>query len=109
MSKFGNMTTNTPNTGFGSGAGGDDLDPGSCKSVIMNQTWIGEYTVKAKNMTPGEETSNWVVNIGMETSTLGIILTLLVLAVPITFMVVLVVGLSATGLPCFGNTRKERK
>jgi len=45
----------------------------------------------------------------METSTLGIILTLLVLAVPITFMVVLVVGLSATGLPCFGNTRKERK
>jgi len=48
-------------------------------------------------------------NRGMETSTLGIILTLLVLAVPITFMVVLVVGLSATGLPCFGNTRKERK
>ena len=48
----------------------------------------------------------------METTTLeivGMIVTLLVLAVPITFMVVLIVGLSATGTPCFGNTRKERK
>ena len=48
-------------------------------------------------------------NRGMETSTLGMILTLLVLAAPITAMVVLIVGLSATGTPCFGNTRKERK
>ena len=51
-------------------------------------------------------------NRGMETTTLeivGMIVTGLVLAVPITFMVVLVVGLSATGMPCFGDTRKERK
>ena len=48
----------------------------------------------------------------MEITTLeivGMIVTGIVLAVPITFMVVLVVGLSATGMPCFGNTRKERK
>ena len=54
----------------------------------------------------------WDNSMSMETTTLeivGMIVTLLVLAVPITFLVVLVVGLSATGLPCFGNTRKERK
>ena len=51
-------------------------------------------------------------NRGMEYTTLeivGMIVALLALAVPITGMVVLVLGLSATGLPCFGNTRKERK
>jgi hypothetical protein len=48
----------------------------------------------------------------MEYTTLeivGMIVALLALAVPITAMIVLVVGLSATGTPCFGNTRKERK
>tara|TARA_R110000824_G_scaffold377637_1_gene568958 strand:- start:610 stop:756 length:147 start_codon:yes stop_codon:yes gene_type:complete len=48
----------------------------------------------------------------MEYTTLeivGMIVALLALAVPITGMVILVVGLSATGMPCFGNTRKERK
>ena len=51
-------------------------------------------------------------NRGMEYTTLeivGMIVALLALAVPITGMVVLVLGLSATGMPCFGDTRKERK
>ena len=51
-------------------------------------------------------------NGGMEYTTLeivGMIVALLALAVPITGMVVLVLGLSATGMPCFGDTRKERK